>query len=157
MRLLKNNWYILLISLFVLSGCTLSNKQYDLKYVIEDKQIFNQVEEEYYVYFYKEDCKYCNDCFEIVNEYLNNENDIKLYVCDITHSGIARIYDGENGQGTSGTYFVNGVTEYRYLYISGAPSLIKIENKVSTFIASGRSNVKEYFNNIHNHNFKDGV
>lgn len=159
MRLLKdNNVFKLLVFIFfiiIFTGC--KNYTYDEKFIIKDKDIFKQVEEEYYVYFYKDNCKYCNDCFEIVNNYLNSENDIKLYVCNITHSGIARLYDGENGQGTSGTHFVNGVTEYRYLYISGAPSLIKIENQVSTFITSGRSSVKEYFNNIHNHNFIDGV
>ena len=158
MRLLKGNnifkLFIFILFIIVFTGC--KNYNYDTKYIIEDKEIFNQVEEEYYVYFYKQNCKYCEDCFDIINKYLNNENDIKLYVCDITNSGIARLYEGENGQGTSGHYFVNGVTEYRYLYISGAPSLIKITNKVSEFVTSGRSSIKQYFNNIHNHKFKDG-
>ena len=85
MRLLKDNnifklfifLFIIIIAIITFTGC--KNYTYDEKFIIKDKDIFKQVEEEYYVYFYKDNCKYCNDCFETVNNYLNSENDIKLF------------------------------------------------------------------------------
>ena len=54
MRLLKSSIFFsfLVLLLFVLSGCSLFHKKYDAKYMIEDYNIFNKSENEYYVYIY---------------------------------------------------------------------------------------------------------
>lgn len=67
---------------------------------------------------------------------------------EVISNEIKRMYEGNDGQGSSGKYFVNGVTKYNDLYIAGVPSLILInEEKVGVFITSGRKNIKEFFNN----------
>ena len=79
---------------------------------------------------------------------------LKLYVCDLTdeyNSIIKRPYEGEGGQGTEGRYFVDGVTNYEDLYISGTPSIIRIdENDVSYFCVSGRKKVLQFIDEIKN-------
>jgi len=137
----------LFMILITLVGC---NKQTYEKNIITIEDIYIQEEDEYYVYFYKEDCPYCEDVFEYVNEYLNNPTELKLYVCDLTDDEtIKKEYEGENGQGTKGTYFVDGVTKYEDLCIAGVPSLIKIDgNNISYFVTSGRSKITEYFKNL---------
>lgn len=165
MRLLKNSIFFsfLLLLTFILSGCSIIQKNYDAKYMIEDYNIFNKSEDEYYVYFFKDNCKYCIDSYETINKYLKSSADIKLYVCDLTDSTLKRIYEGENGQGIEGYFFVNGVTEYSELYIATVPSLIKIKDGISEFITSGRKNIITYVENItpsnpnHNHEYIDGV
>lgn len=218
---------IFIISIAILfCGCK-ENNDYGDEVKIIPENIFEQDEEKYYVFFYKDSCPYCEDVFEYVIEYIENkDNDIKLYVCDlsdkklITYSlnfknsiyeitvsdnkivkadeaincvynddyyiieypnniqlrvlwknnkivfnsddlqtysiikeevincEIKRAYDGNDGQGSSGKYYVNGVRKYNDLYIAGVPSLILInEEKVSTFITSGRKSIKEFFNN----------
>ena len=165
MRLLKNNvkYIILFVLLFSLCGCSLFKKQYESEYIIEDVNIFNQIENEYFVYFYKTDCPYCDDVYDIVNDYLHSEANTKLYVCDLTNSSLKKIYEGSDGQGTEGLFFVNGVTMYNELHIAAVPSLIKVSDGISEFIVSGRKKVIEYLDNIlinipnHVHQYKDGV
>lgn len=145
--------FLVIFALLFVVGC--KDNQYIYEEVITIDKIYSQEEEEYYIYFYQEDCPYCEDCYETINEYLEymNENKcIKLYICDLTddfNKTIKRAYEGENGQGSSGKYFVDGLTEYTELYISGVPSLIRIDStKTSYFVTSGRSNIKNHFNEI---------
>lgn len=149
MSLLKNSIYILLLFILLINitGC----KSYDFETNnINIEDIYNQEEDEYYVYFYMDDCKYCEDCFDTVLEYLNNPLDLKLYVCKVNKNDIIkRFYEGEDGQGESGGYFVDGVTDYNDLYISGVPSLIKIDiTNTSYFVTSGRKKIIAYFNDM---------
>ena len=228
MHLLKGSLVlILLLTLLLILGCSNKDNGYDKDYIIKEEDIYNQIDDEYYVYFYKNDCPYCDDVYQIINEYINKsqeKNLTKLYVCDLSdqylityniyyennltyiklldgnifeydesvlqlskeknkyictfkngnkssfsiekdnikidddyilkiekvedlliESKIKRAYQGENGQGSKGTYFVNGVTKYCDLYISGVPSIIKINNDdISTFMVSGRKYIKEF-------------
>lgn len=151
MYCLKNKilFLLLLILCIVLVGC--KKEKYEIN-IITIEDIYMQEEDEYYVYFYKEDCPYCEDVFEYVNEYLNNPKELKLYVCDLTEDEtIKRDYDGEGGQGSNKNYYVDGVTKYEDLYIAGVPSLIKIDpNDISYYVTSGRKKITEYFTNLNN-------
>lgn len=229
MFFLKNkiSFLILIMSLsFALLGCDV-NKDFDDTYKITPENIFNQSESQYYVYFYKDSCPYCEDVYDNVLNYIKHtNNDIKLYVCDLSDkkqityelnfgnciyeisviektiissdgaiqcikngdtynieypnniqlkvswkknkiifksedlkeyvmlkeevitNEIKRAYEGADGQGSSGKYYVNGISNYNDLYIAGVPSLILVtEDRTSTFVTSGRKNIKEYFNN----------
>lgn len=148
---------VLFLSL-VLVGC---NKNVYTKNCIEVEDIFFQEDEEYYVFFYQENCPYCDDCFNVISEYINDPKELNLYVCDLTNNlEIKRKYPG--GQGPNGAYLVNGVTDYTSLWIAGVPSLIRInENDISYYVTSGRKNVLAYFEYLndkenHEHNFVDG-
>ena len=120
---------------------------------IDVKDIYNQEESEYFVYFFKDRCPYCNDCTEIIENYISsNQNNIKLYTCNLTNQEIKRYYEGENGQGSKGQYYVDGVSNYNELYIAGVPSLIKVKVvdniRISEYIASGKLKITEYINNL---------
>ena len=139
---------IILILQFGIIGC---NK--DIEYItsienISIDNIFTQKEEVYYIYFYKNDCEYC----DYIKPYLENNSEvniIKIYgvnFSDNKNKLINRAY--ENGEGTNFKYYVSGCSKYEDLYINGYPSLIKIENGVSYFVANGRSNVEIFFEEI---------
>lgn len=154
MYYLKNKLLLLLIILFsiVLVGC--EKKEYTTN-VITEENIIKQEEKEYYVYFYKDNCKYCEDVFDIVNEYLNNPTELKLYVCKIgPDSVINKAAEKGQGQGPNGKYYVDHVIDYEELYIAGAPSLIKVRFNGAIyecfFVTSGRKNIIQYFTDLNN-------
>ncbi len=151
---LKNKLVIILVLLLgiVLVGC--NEKEYTINCITEEN-IFFQEEQEYYVYFYKDGCKYCEAVFDIVSDYLNNPTELKLYVCKIdADSVINRKDQSGKGQGYNGTYYVDYVINYEELYIAGAPSLIKIKFNGAIdeayFVTSGKTNILQYFTNLNN-------
>lgn len=149
MYLSKNKILILIILLctILLVGC-----KKEMPNEIKKEDIYNQIEEEYLIYFYKARCPYCEKCEDIIKDYIvQDESPIKLYTCDLSKDKeIKRYYEGAKGQGSKGQYFVDGVTNYKDLYIAGVPTIIKIKNengiKVGEYIASGKSKVIEYIN-----------
>lgn len=233
MHWLKNNLiFIIILSLvLILCGCHIEHRDYKDIYKIDVSDIYNMKEEKYYIFFYKDTCPYCDDVYEIVNEYLEN-NDLndntKLYVCDLSNkyrrvyymeyengtatfvtindkiieidgikdysetdgiidfvfpdnskgkiaineskitikdkniktieilyeeilsSDIKRAYNGVDGQGVEGKFYVNGVKDIKDLCIATVPSIILIENKESSFVTSGRSKVLDFFENLLN-------
>lgn len=120
---------------------------------IKVEDIFNQEEEQYLIYFYKNKCPYCEACEDVIDEYIKNqEGSIKLYTCNLTKSEIKRYYEGENGQGSKGQYFVNGVNDYNELYIAGVPTIIKVyldqDQKISEYVISGKTKVIDYITSL---------
>lgn len=156
MRYLTNSLLILILLLsVVLTGCY----KYKFMETIYIDDIYTQEEDEYLIYFYTEDCYYCKKSYDTIQEYLNyqEENDsIKLYVCNLSeeeNKSIKRSYEGTGGQGSEGQYFVNAVSDPKDLYISGVPSLILInEQRFSKFVVSGRSKIIDYFTELMNNN-----
>ncbi len=235
MRLLKSNLIIILVIFMLLNvGCRQKKVQYDEKYIINMEDIYNQNDDEYYVYFFKDQCPYCDDTYDTIIKYLekcDGKEYLNLYICDLSEvvfktykieyldtyatitfkndeidsyskdikeikkvlgkyyitfnhgteasfmiedekieildkfitnivligetkkdNIIKRAYDGEGGQGSKGTYYVDGVSRYDELYISGVPSLIKItKDDISYFVTSGRKSVIVYFESKLNH------
>lgn len=156
MNILKDKVFsILLIILCCMMFVGCKKPTYDFEEKISIDTIYNKEEDSYLIYFYMDKCPFCESCYKTIKNYLknyDNETMTKLYVCNLSDEGnqiLKRIYEGENGQGTSGSYFVDGVTNYNDLYIAGTPSLIQINSdKTSSFITSGRSKILNYFNNI---------
>lgn len=138
-------------------------KELEIDY-IKDEDIFNQSEEEYYVFFVKENCPYCIAAKPLVNDVYNQINaeesqlkgKINIYQVVLQESGykskIFRVYSGEDGQGTDNKYFVDGVTKWDDLYIATTPSLIKISVvdgvKTATYVAQGKTKVVEFVNGL---------
>ena len=147
MYCLKNKLLLLLVILLsiTLIGC----KQEYTQNIIVEENIFFQKDEEYYVYFYKDNCPYCEDVFDTINEYISNPTDLPLYVCKIDESSkINRKYPS-GGQGSNEAYWVDNIKKYEDLHIAGVPSLIKITKEdISFFVTSGRKNILEYFENL---------
>lgn len=155
---------IILFGLFVLSSCS-SGK---LKNVdnIKKEDIFNQDEEDYYIYFHRIDCPDCENASPIVIQYSQIREEKqgcnqkrKVYaVLLYTPSEkpkesvyIYREYKGIDGQGTDGKYFVDGVTKWEDLYIATTAALIAISTnskgeKVASYVAQGSSDIVAHLN-----------
>lgn len=144
--------FILIFVFFIfvtISGC--NKKEYTIN-VISEEEIMNQKESEYYIFFYKNNCVYCDDIFNIIDEYLKNPKELPLYVCKIEgNSLIDKKLDGGTGQGPSGNYVVDWVNKYENLSIAGVPSLIKkSSNGYCFYVTSGKKNIIEYFEKLNN-------
>ena len=131
--------------------CGCDTKNYTLN-VITEEEILSQVENDYYVFFYKDNCSLCDDVFDVISEYLQNPTEKKLYVCKIIEGSEIFKSAEPKWQGPDGRYFVDYVTNYRDLYISGVPSLIGVHDLFGFnecyFITSGRKNIINYFEKL---------
>ena len=136
------NIILLIILIAVLTGC--KDKNVEIKSLIRN-EIYTQ-EEEYFVYFYKDNCGYCELTKPIILNYLkalekrNNSGKRVVYGFDLSNSenifdngeaesGIYRAFEGETSHGVGeakGNYKVNKVTSWDNLYIASVPSLISI-------------------------------
>ncbi|MDY0100368.1 MAG: hypothetical protein WCZ47_04475 [Bacilli bacterium] len=114
------------------------NKQINYNYdeishlTIYYKDIFNQKEKQYYVYFYS---LICSHCFEIKNKIITYAlcDKVKTYFvleCDEIKYG----FDTE---------LTIGITSIEALFIKGYPSLIVIKNSNLTFNEAGINKILE--------------
>ena len=114
--------------------------------IISDTQIFEQAEDEYLVFFFKDNCSYCEDVAPTVVKYQDKK--IPIYAVNLNNGEASAILRGDSGsdaQGPEKDYYVNGVTKYEDLYIPGTPSLIFVskvgKEKQSRFVAEGKTSV----------------
>ena len=150
---------VLLFSVFMLSACSREGKLTNVD-SIKKQDIFNQKEDSYYVYFHRTDCPDCEQTSPRVIEYatIRKEKDtcsdkrkiysVLVYTKDEKpkeDTYIYREYTGDDGQGTDGKYFVDGVTNWEDLYIATTSALIIVETvngvKTARYIAQGSNNV----------------
>ena len=111
---MKNKVVILVIMSLILIlgnlGCGFMNKN-----EIEIKEIFSQKEDEYYIYFYKDDCPYCDMVTEEIK--LLEQGNIKVYKINLSKKNNQLIGRGyENGQGSNGKFYVDGISKYDELW-----------------------------------------
>lgn len=160
MYYLKNSLLLILILTLLITMVGCNKQEYTINKINVD-EIYTQEDNEYYVYFYQKNCPYCEDCFEVINEYINNPSELNLYVCDLTNNQEIK-RKNQSGQGPDGGYWVDNVSDYKNLWIAGVPSLIKIkENDNSYYVTSGRKNILAYIEYLndkenHKHNYVDG-
>lgn len=152
-------FFIILVLFFciVLSAC---KKDEELLKTIKDNEIFLMEESAYYIFFSKDDCKYCDAARPEIISYLEqiNSNSKKYKNCRTVYevslknedwkSEISRSYSGTGGQGTDDKFYVNGVTKWDSLYIATTPSLIAIYEvdgvRKAKYLAQTRSGVINY-------------
>ena len=154
MKKIKTKKLILLIILniflcFIVGG---QKNEYAIN-LIEEHDIMMQSEKEYYVFFYKDNCPYCDDVYNVLNEYLNNPKELKLYVCKIKENSLIEgKAENSDGQGPDGKYYVDYVISYDRLRIAGVPSLIKVRFNGAIdecfYVTSGKKNIIEYFEKL---------
>ncbi|MGI6710155.1 MAG: hypothetical protein ACOX4W_01725 [Bacilli bacterium] len=143
------NIILLIILIGILTGC--KDKNVEIKSLIQN-EIYTQEEDRYFVYFYKDNCGYCDLTKPIILDYLkaleekSNLNKRSVYGFDLSDSenmfdngeteyGIFRVFEGETSHGVGdekGNYKVNGITSWDNLYISNVPSLISITLNTET-------------------------
>ncbi|MGD9886575.1 MAG: hypothetical protein AB7T03_01275 [Bacilli bacterium] len=160
----------ILIALFIfigfLVGCGKERGELNNVSNISPEEIFNQKEDKYYVYFHRIDCADCEESApyvinysQIIKEYDGCKDKRKIYAVLLFTSTekpgqdtyIYREYTGEGGQGTDGKYFVDGVANWKDLYIASTSSLISVSKnssgvKVAKYIAQGAEAVIEALN-----------
>lgn len=121
-----------IVTVFILSGCKGATKIEELA----GDEMFSQ-EGNYYIFFYQDDCEDCDSVKPIIEAYLEilkkeakYEHKSTVYGVNLSKSenkSILRTYKGEGGQGSTGTFFVNGVENWKEMYIASTSSLISVK------------------------------
>ena len=114
----------------------IENRNYNLKAIwkgvedliqIQDKDIFNQENTEYYILFVEKGSNTYDKVIKLALEYqFGNERDVPLYVVDIKDSDIKRGYTETGGEGYNNKFYVTNCKSWDELYIYATPSMIKI-------------------------------
>ena len=114
----------------------IENKDYNLKAIwkgiddviqIEDKDIFNQMEDEYYILFVEQGSNTYEKVMMLALRYqYGSEKDLPLYVVDVKDSIIKRSFTEQGGEGYNNKFYVSDSTTWDELYIYATPSMIKI-------------------------------
>ena len=94
----------------------------------------------YYVYFYSNECHFCETIKDEVLSYLdNNINGVRLYLFEINSKNAALLYDGSEN--------MLGVSNVQDLKILGTPTIIYVENNM---IVYGETSNKAVLNALEN-------
>lgn len=151
---------VMAFSIAILFGCKGKEDIAGVK-SIRKEDIFKQKEEQYFVYFHRPGCGDCEIAEKKVKEYVANlkkkecKGKMKIYsVILYTEEEkpgeevyIYRAYQGEDGHGRRGDFYVIGVTDWQDLYIASTSSLITISTigdvKMATAVAHGYASVTE--------------
>ncbi|HBP26015.1 MAG TPA: hypothetical protein DD618_03585 [Acholeplasmatales bacterium] len=157
---------LLILAVLGLAGCG-TEGELDGVDDIKKEDIFAQEESKYYVYFHRIDCADCEEADPNVISYssiIENVEDCatkrKIYAVLLYTASekpgedtyIYREYEGSDGQGTDGKYFVDGVTEWDDLYIGTTASLISISTnsvtgvKTAKYVAQGSEAILQELN-----------
>lgn len=137
----------------------ISKKSYELNAVfmpntyetIDDKNVFMQEENHYLVYFMKDGCSYCDKIKKDINKYLylSSKDDysksLSLYVVNLKTNGYTSSI--LNSKGHTDTY-INGVTNWEDLYVSGTPTLIEVKSGVAKLIEIGSTKIVNALDNL---------
>lgn len=145
--------FLLIIFMLIGNGCGSAGDMSGIKNLVR-QDIFNQKEEKYYVFFYRETCDGCEQtkpyilayinalkeekyqsCRKIYGVNLSNEKNYTMYVKNTT----------EGGQGTDDAFWVDGVTNWEELKIGSTPSIISIYVKdgikTASYVAQGKEKI----------------
>jgi hypothetical protein len=158
---------ILTFILSVMSGCSKVGELNGVKNISKE-DIFNQPEDKYFVYFHKIDCEDCEATDPYVIQYAQIIQEVEgcknkrpiyavlLYTKDDERGKapyIYRKYEGSEGQGTEGTFWVNDVSSWEELYIGSLSALISISKdpvtgvKKARYVSQGYEKVVESLQN----------
>lgn len=133
----------------------------NIKNLVQD-EMFAQ-EGKYILFFYREGCDGCEQTKPYILTYMNMLKEEKYKDCkkiygvnlsNPKNSLIYRTYKNDDGQGTKGAFFVNGVEKWDDLYIGSTPSIIIITNKNGKNVARYEAQGKEKIINALNEQLK---
>jgi hypothetical protein len=145
---------IAIISVFLLSGCRYETDMATVKNLTQE-DIFKQKEEKYFVFFYVDGCTGCEETKPYIINYYNlvKDDNSKRQIFGVNLSNpknkqIYVKYSGTGGQGTDGTFYIDGVTNWDELKIGTTPSMISIYiskdgEKTAKYVAQGKDAIVE--------------
>ena len=147
---------ILLLSVMVLVSCSKTNQEPTIEKeeepdysslslpVIAWKDIFNVEENNYLIYFYSEECGYCNMIKDEVLSYFQITTR-KMYFVDVANDEevvVKHTYDS-----------IQGVKCIDDLFIRGTPSMLEIEEKAVINYYVGVQTIRAFISNVEDYNF----
>ena len=147
---------LLLLSVLLLTACAEKEtetpndppKNVDYEDIVLPKiswfDIFNREEEKYLVYFYSEECGYCNSIKEEILDYYETTTR-KMFFIDVVEDGNVVINHSFDS--------VIGVNDIEHLYIRGTPSLLELENKTVVNYYAGVQTIRAFISNVEDYNF----
>lgn len=99
----------------------------------DKEKIFEQKESDYYVYFYYDDCSFCQKVEPTLTQFLKHSQR-PVYFVDTEAKGAAKVlFSDKETKGTSQDNW----------YIDGTPTLFRVKNKKIVTLVSGTSAVIE--------------
>ena len=143
-----------ILTIFVLSGCSKKSPIVE----INGEEMFNQ-EGNYYIYFFEDDNEDSAQIEPIIEAYVEAVKEETKYQHKSTvyrvnlskeeNKKILRSFNGKFGQGVSGNFFVDDVTDWNNLYIPTTASLISIKTNsqnvtYAAFEAEGAQNIFDF-------------
>lgn len=149
---------IIILTLFAFTGCKKNNDMSGVKNLIR-QGVFEQKEEKYYIFCYRDGCDGCEQTKPYIMAYLKALKDPKykdcrkLYGLNLSDEKNYTMYVSnkkEGGQGTDGRFWVDGVTNWEDLMIGSTPSLITIYVKDGVKTAQYAAQGKEKICNVLN-------
>lgn len=153
-------FFVIICMLFmVMGGC---NKKVTPGY-ISAENIYNGNGENYLIYFEKENCSQCAQTLPTLIEYqtqVSRKGGVNVYRVLLEYTDengevitlpISRaVENGDTGQGPSGNFYVDGVSNWIQLHIAATPSLIEVKAidgvKQSKLVAVGTTEIETYLN-----------
>ena len=160
---MKKVLFFVIIGMFlmVMTGC---NKKVTPGY-ISAENIYEGNGDNYLIYFEKENCSQCAQTLPILIDYqtkVSKKGGINVYRVLLEYTDengevitlpISRaVENGDTGQGPSGNFYVDGVSNWIQLHIAATPSLIQVKavdgKKQSTLVAVGTTEIETYLNNL---------
>ena len=106
--------------------------------------IFLKEDDKYLVYFYSEECGYCNSIKEEILDYYEMTTR-KMYFIDVIEDGNVVINHSFDS--------VIGVNDVNNLFIRGTPSLLEIENHAVLNYYAGVQTIRAFISNVEDYNF----
>lgn len=149
---------ILLLFMFIImfaSGC--KSVESDMKGIknLVQQEIYEQKEEKYLLFFYREGCSGCENVKPIVLKYIKyrkgRDECRKIYGINLSNEKNSLIYRDHNPEDKDKVdFYVNKITEWDKLYIASTPALLSVREingvKETYFICSGDAKIKAYLN-----------
>lgn len=152
---------VLLILFIIISSFLVGCGSSDMKGIknLTQQQIYEQKEDKYYIFFYREGCSGCEDTKPYILAYIKalksgdydgarqiygvNLSDEKNYTMYVSNKEVG-------GQGTDGRFWVDGVTNWSELKIGSTPSLITVYLKdgvkTTQYAGQGKDKIVEILN-----------
>ena len=152
---------LLLILVILCFGVSACSKNTDMKGIknLNEQKIFEQKEDKYYVFFYRDGCSGCEDTKPYILAYIkalksgNYEGARQIYGVNLSSGNNYLMYvtnKTSGGQGTDERFWVDGVTNWEDLKIGSTPSLITIYLKdgvkVAQYAGQGKEKIIDILN-----------
>lgn len=152
---------IIVLIVIILSAVLVGCNKTDMKGIknLTQQEIYEQKEDKYYIFFYRDGCSGCEDTKPYIKAYIkalktgNYEGARPIYGVNLSSEENYTMYVSnkkEGGQGTDGRFWVDGVTNWEELCIGSTPSLITVYVKdgvkTTQYAAQGKEKITVVLN-----------